>query len=536
MSARFTYDYVKNLLKEHDYTLLSDTYQNNQQKLKMICPSGHTIEIALNNFISGGVRCWICRGKKRYTLEDVKNIFNEYKYTLLSNVYKNAHQKLETLCPNGHRYLVALDGFLYAKSRCPTCQNIKNYSYEEIKQIFEQEGYVLLSNEYKNAHQKLDLICPNGHRTQMTLNSFKDSGARCIICAGVKKYTLEEVYAIFKQNGYTLLSTEYSGVHSLMKTLCPNGHEYQVTLTNFKNHNRRCPKCNNHGTSLAELSLADWIKSYYPDARKIKIFHDKNNKKAFFEYDICVEQLKLCIEFNGLYYHGENFKCNTSYHLNKLKIANRYGYRLISIFEDEWARRPNQVKNFLLSVMGLNSRKIGARHTDARQVDKKEAKRFLDEYHIQGVRTMDIAYGLYNGEELVAVMTGSRHHRQGHTSSFVLSRLAFKQDVTVYGGASRLLKSLINYCKENNYNRLISWSDNRWSEGKVYKEMGFKLEKEYRPDYSYCYKDRRFSKQSCTKKKLLKLGGTGNTEKQMAESIEYYRIWDCGKKLWLLSV
>jgi hypothetical protein len=64
--------------------------------------------------------------------------------------------------------------------------------------------------------------------------------------------------------------------------------------------------------------------------------------------------------------------------------------------------------------------------------------------------------------------------------------------------------------------------------------MGFTLEEELPPDYSYTDGHNRFSKQSCQKKHLIKKGAVGNTEKEMAKSIGYGRIWDCGKKRWSL--
>lgn len=43
-------------------------------------------------------------------------------------------------------------------------------------------------------------------------------------------------------------------------------------------------------------------------------------------------------------------------------------------------------------------------------------------------------------------------------------------------------------------------------------------------------------KQSCTKKALKERGGVGSTEKELAESLGYARIWDCGKKRWVYKV
>ena len=180
-----------------------------------------------------------------------------------------------------------------------------------------------------------------------------------------------------------------------------------------------------------------------------------------------------------------------------------------------------------------------ARKTELREVPKKEASSFLEQNHIQGSTTFRVALGLYHQNELVGVITGNQHHRQGHEYLFVLNRLAFKSNVSISGGSSKLLKALIDYAKSNGFDTMISWSDNRWSEGKVYEAMGFELTEELGPDYSYVTGQTRVSKQSCQKKHLIKKGAKGDmsmTEKELALTLGLQRIWDCGKKRWSIKL
>ena len=136
----------------------------------------------------------------------------------------------------------------------------------------------------------------------------------------------------------------------------------------------------------------------------------------------------------------------------------------------------------------------------------------------------------------MGLITAGNHHRNKTDKKLILNRLAFKNNTTIVGGASKLLKALCDYAKENGYHKIISWSDNRWSEGNVYNKIGFSLAKNLRYDYSYVNKDKRISKQSCQKKKLIKLGAIGKTEHEMALSLKLYRIYDCGKKRWELLI
>lgn len=296
---------------------------------------------------------------------------------------------------------------------------------------------------------------------------------------------------------------------------------------------QECPYCSNNGSSKAETEILDWIHQWYPEASSTrKIIPPK-------ELDIYVPSVNLAIEYCGLYWHNENSPDPKlrNYHKDKMLKCKEKNIRLITIFEDEWAERSDQVKNFIKSVLNIHNKKIYARKCSIKEVDKKTASDFLEKYHIQGKTSLRIAFGLYYEEELLGMVTGNQHHRK--SDEFTLNRLVFKDEVQIPGGASRLLKNLLNYAKENGYKKVISWSDNRWSEGNVYKKCGFELEEDLPPDYSYYVgKGKRQSKQSNKKDKLLKKGAKGtakSTEKELSLSLGYSRIWDCGKKRWVIN-
>jgi hypothetical protein len=295
-----------------------------------------------------------------------------------------------------------------------------------------------------------------------------------------------------------------------------------------------CPTCNNNGTSKAQQDIANWLISL-----NIKLVQGfKLGRK---QIDIYVPELKLGIEYNGLYWHNENSPEPRlrQYHREKMKLANEQGIRLITIFEDEWLARTEQVKNFLASAVHSRKKSIFGRKCTVDSIKLDIAKQFLDENHIQGsTGSSFVSFGLIYKEELLGVITGGRHLRGG-SRHLVLDRLCFRNGVHIAGGASKLFSSLRDYAIKNGYTSVISWSDNRWSEGNVYKQLGFELDAELGPDYSYTkngISHKRFGKQSKQKKALLKEGGVGETESQMARSLGYSKIWDCGKKRWKMNL
>jgi hypothetical protein len=115
--------------------------------------------------------------------------------------------------------------------------------------------------------------------------------------------------------------------------------------------------------------------------------------------------------------------------------------------------------------------------------------------------------------------------------------MCFKAGVQVVGGASKIFSMCIKWCKDNKIEKIITWSDNRWSVGDIYEKLGFELDSKLKPDYSYVDLKRkccRVSKQS--QKKSNSNCPKEMTENQWALQNNLVRIWDCGKKRWIFKV
>lgn len=256
------------------------------------------------------------------------------------------------------------------------------------------------------------------------------------------------------------------------------------------------------------------------------------------EVDMFDPDLKLGLEFCGLFWHTEKSKAprDKYYHHNKYKKCKEQGIQLITLFEDEWKEKEAQCKSFLKSKINIYDKKIYARKCIVKPLDKDDCKNFLNAYHLFGpARSVLFSIGLFFEDELVSVISFGKHHRQnGEDTSIVLNRLCFKEGIKVIGGSKKLFKHSLVWCIENNYKKIISWSDNRWTEGQIYNHLGFILEKEMNPDYSYVRLSRplkRISKQSI-KDKVPEY----QTESEWAVENNLARIWDCGKKRWVFEL
>ena len=114
----------------------------------------------------------------------------------------------------------------------------------------------------------------------------------------------------------------------------------------------RCMKCYPYtslGISRKELELVKFCKEYYPNLihSDKKLIHPK-------EIDIIIPELKLCIEFNGIWYHSLENEYILNYHLNKTQQCQKLGYRLIHIWQDEWDNNKEIIKNKLINIFTNN--------------------------------------------------------------------------------------------------------------------------------------------------------------------------------------
>jgi hypothetical protein len=307
------------------------------------------------------------------------------------------------------------------------------------------------------------------------------------------------------------------------------GNIREARLSNFEFQD--CATCANSGVSKEEIELNEFVISLGLKTEKYKFKERVTRPK---EIDIYSPEMKIGIEYCGLYHHGERAEKFRDYHKNKLHMATQEGVQLLTVFSNEWLDRKEQVKGFIRSKFNKNERTIYARKTEIKELSTEIARDFLDSYHIQGSTRIQVSFGLFCAEELVAVVTGAEHHRVN--GQFTLNRLCFKSNVSVVGGASKLNKALCTWAKNRGYDKLVTWSDNRWSIGGVYSAMGYIKEEELGPDYFYNDKGQVRSKQSCQKKHLLERGAKGNTEHEMALSLGYDRIWDCGKIRWIMPL
>ena len=466
----------------------------------------------------------------RKTLSDLIKEFVKvhgtlYDYSLLD--YKKCDEKVEILCKTHGSFWQTP---IHHKTKgCPRCKLESVFIKKANKK--HKNKYLYTNLKYEGMRNPAIFKCPiHGSFTQTPMYHLNGGGCgKCKKDIKNKELYEEFVTKIPKSHLINYDFSAFTETDAVTKKtiLCKLHGPFTQLSKNFVKF-VGCLGCRKYGPSKAETKVFDFIKTHtVVEQSNRKILKGK-------EIDIYIPSLKVGIEYHGLYWHSDAQKENR-YHLNKLNLANSKGVQLVQVFQDEWENKEEIVKSRLLNIIGKTPNRIYGRKTEIKEVSTPEAMKFLQENHLQGKLGAKVKLGLYLKDELVSLMTfGGLRKNLGQTSkegSYELLRFCNKLNTTVIGGASKLFK---HFVKTYNPKHIISYADKRWSEGKLYDNLGFTLSHESKPNYFYTKGYVRENRFKYRKSELVKAGFDKNkTEKQIMEERGFNRIYDCGAKCYI---
>lgn len=252
------------------------------------------------------------------------------------------------------------------------------------------------------------------------------------------------------------------------------------------------------------------------------------------EIDLYAPEFKIGLEFNGNYWHSDAQKVPL-YHKLKSEKAAKKGVFLFHIFEYEWMipERKQAIINHLKQVFNLNKNIVFADACTIKPVDADTGTNFLEQYHIHGSAYADVWLGVYNGQELVALMTFSKNNiAKGY--QWKLVRYCCKADTTVVGGA---VKAFNYFVTEHNPTSIISYADIAKTTDVLYTTLGFTYHKTTAPKFKWTDGNTTLTATQCDKKQLIACGwkqpDDGKHESQIMREHNFFKIYDCGRKVWV---
>lgn len=415
-----------------------------------------------------------------------------------------------------------------------------------VKKAREVHGdrYSYSSAVYVNATTPLEVVCREHGPFQVRPNNHVNAKSGCPRCAIESRGRAKMVpFSEFVERStevhgltYSYHEDGYSGVNGDVQVSCPtHGTFTQRGSDHIGGHGcGRCSSFYNHlrwsTGSLGQQGVAEFVQSLGLDVEQ-----NVQVPGAKTELDIYVPSCNLAIEYHGVYFHSSKFK-RRSYHKKKMTDCRAAGIRLIQIFSDEWANREEAVKLVLANALKVSPRGKGARSFTLAEVDTGVANAVYQEMHILGETNRDCTHmALMDGGEPVAVMSFSSQMSRGSTGADV-ELVRFCNPGNVTGAASRLFRGYV--LSHPGVMSVLSFSDNRWYTGESYRTLGFTLDKELPPDYSYAGPKGivRINKAVMQKERLAKrLGDAFDpnlSERENCERAGFYQVFDAGKIRW----
>jgi len=211
----------------------------------------------------------------------------------------------------------------------------KKLTIKRMQEYAKENGGKCLSNKYVNAHTKLLWECSEGHRWEATPNSIK-KGTWCCRCAGLEKFTIEEMQKAAEKRGGKCLSKKYLNVRAKLLWECSERHQWKATWDKIS-QGQWCPECSTGlGERISRKYFKQLFRNDFPKARPKWLLNKDGNQM---ELDGYCESIGLAFEHQGEHHYttktlylmtkSDLSKIKRHYKL-KRKLCNQKGITLIS--------------------------------------------------------------------------------------------------------------------------------------------------------------------------------------------------------------
>lgn len=220
------------------------------------------------------------------------------------------------------------------------------------------------------------------------------------------------------------------------------------------------------------------------------------------------------------------------YHKDKMKFAQENGYECIMVWD--W-----DDMNKIVSHLKRKER-LYARKCEVREIDVDEASSFVLKYHFQDNARCKVRLGLFNGDELVSVMTFGKPR---YNKNYEWELIRYCSSKSVVGGASKLFS---HFVKEYRPKSVISYCDRAKFSGDLYTKLGFSLLKSGQPSKHWYnigtkehYTDNLIRQQGFSRIVHHKQASEENLETNDNDVLMlnegFVEVWDCGQDVYVKS-
>lgn len=349
----------------------------------------------------------------------------------------------------------------------------------------------------------------------------------------IKEETINQRKQLLLEHNITFISHSDYRKYSLRCNIC--NYEFSCSISYYIKSiktKRICPICNprnySNTTSKGEQEVYEYVKTLSANAinnDRVLLKPPTGGKSK--EIDILLPDLKIAIEYNGIYWHSRKLfeslgKSNTSDNEKRLLIES-FGYTSIQINECDWESKKKSISRYLKSVISNSATEYKCNYEyKISKLTIKNAESLFNRYSLRGSTEFDVAYGIKVKNKIVAAMS---FKRDNNISWQLCNYIALDTECELY-----FLKILMDYFITTHRPDTINYRmDNCYPTNKLLTNIGMHKVGETDPDY-WLYKGKQ---DRIHYSELVKPVEYKNmTDIEYFELQGYMALYDNGMSLW----
>lgn len=334
----------------------------------------HNFTASLRHLLRSEKPCRVCSGRELVLgLNDAATLHPELapywspdNLIAFSSVGLRSSVEYLWRCELGHETLKTVQRKI-SKPLCPVCTNrvvIAGFNdmattRPDLAKLWSLNNAKTTAEVTAGSGDRGLWLCAKGHEWDRIIVKMANDTDACPVCSGYKAIPgvmsamtefpeLRPLWSPKNEQPFEILDTIGSRNWQQYWWRCDEGHD------TFTTHDVRakfgCGKCQ---ASKGEKELAAYLAQTWDiELRDRKIIKP-------YEIDIVIPELKLGIEYNGDFWHGEHSEKTggdpVAYHTKKLQLAKTSGYKLIFVWDSQWTNSKPQLKSLLDCALVTNA-------------------------------------------------------------------------------------------------------------------------------------------------------------------------------------
>ncbi len=157
--TKHTLDFIKNEYLICDILFVSEIYVNSSSNHDLQCKICDCIwKACYNSFKQQHAGCPDCSDKKRHTKDTISKIYNKLGFEFIDNVYINFRTKHKTRCLTCDFIWFPTPGNIISnRSGCPDCSGWKRYTPQEIIELFLIKKFKIIDDNFILNYRRADV-------------------------------------------------------------------------------------------------------------------------------------------------------------------------------------------------------------------------------------------------------------------------------------------------------------------------------------------------------------------------------------------